>query len=110
MAGILQEVLRIATHAPSGRPRFVSSAIRRSLVVGIMATRVSWRSFAPIAAVAGWVAVALTLSRAFLGARGLSHDDNSPGLLLAVEALLAVWLFSSLTIINPLLRRVRLLL
>ena len=112
VVGAVQQILGVLTHAPSGRPRFVSQALRRSIVVGYMGLRYTspWRNSSSFAALAGSLAVGLTLIRGLLRVKGLSQDAMDPLPLAASQVLLALATFGFLMFVNPLMRRARLIL
>lgn len=105
--GISQQLIALLAHAPSGKPKFLTSAIRRSLVVAYMGARgIGIRYISPVAALIGWVTLAVTLARGVLQAHGLSEESIGRTPWLILEVVYALGLIAAL---NPLWRRLRMI-
>ena len=97
--GTAQQILQALTPQPTGRPRFISSAIRLSVVVALMGLRNTCRPLrlAPLAALIGALALSITLSRSLLQTSELTpdHIGRLPFILLQVVYALAFFTLSS---------------
>jgi hypothetical protein len=106
-AGIVQEILRVVTPQFTGRPRFVTAAIRRSVAVGIVGARcMGLRNLAPVAGFLGSVAITVALSRALLENRGLTEEQIGAAPSLGLQIQCSIGLIAAM---SPVLRKLRMI-
>ena len=97
ISNLAHDIIRVATPQCSGRPRFVTAAIRRSAIVAAMGIRsLQLSRFAPIAALLGSVALFGALSRELLETRGLLEENFNHWAWIALQAGCALYLVAVL--------------
>ena len=106
-ASFIQELLRVVTPQFSGRPRFVTAAIRRSIAVGILGARgMGLRNLTPVAGFLGSVALTVAFSRALLENRGLTQEQIGVMPSLGLQILCCIGFISAM---SPMMRKLRMI-
>jgi|GEM_PF-2296595 hypothetical protein len=104
LGSITQVIITAATPHFSGRPRFITAAIRRSAVVAAMGMRARAGELPIIAAAMGTAAVFMGLSRELLETRGICEEQLSHWMWTAVVGAYALFLMA---ITCPVWRRIK---